>query len=217
MDRRSGRVPAGPQVRRPRASQDLGAVTLAVRRTGDGEEVAGTSARDRERQGRRRSPRAVTCQHRRLRGRVGRPARHPRQQRRVMAIQELTLSDRGPGDAVRDQPPRSLRAGPRPARCAGGGGRRANRLGQLLGHLRSPVIFDDSTSRSGRTGRSTPMASRRPRTSSSPWRRPGAGRTTESLANAADAGRNRDTAAAARPRGRSRLHEERTGRSSAPA
>ena len=60
-----------------------------------------------------------------------RPARHPRQQRRRDGDPGADAHGPRPGDAVRDQPPRAFRPRARPARCAGRGWRRPDRLGQL--------------------------------------------------------------------------------------
>ena len=60
-----------------------------------------------------------------------------------MALPDLQLSAGGRGAAVRDQPPRALRAGDRPARARWRRRARGSSRSAPVGHLRSPVVFDD--------------------------------------------------------------------------
>ena len=119
-----------------------------------------------------------------------------------MAIPDAAAHARGLGAAVRDQPPRPLRARARPARRARRRRRRAHRLRQLRGHLRSPVVFDDlGLPHAARTTRGWPTGSPRPPTCCSPSARRGAGRPTASSPTPLHPGRDhRDQPAA--PHGR---------------
>ena len=97
----------------------------------------------------------------------------------------LTRTAGGLGAAVRHQPPRPLRAHHRAARGAGRGRRRAGRVGQLRpGTCAAASTSTTSTSSTASTTRGSPTASRRPPTSCSRSRRPGAGPTTASTTNA---------------------------------
>ena len=83
----------------------------------------------------------------------------------LIRLPQMQRSPRGHRAAVRDQPPGAFPTRARPAPGAAGSARIVSLSSR--GHLRSPVVFEASTSSRGCTIRCSPTGSRRPPTCSS--------------------------------------------------
>ena len=129
----------------------------------------------------RAAPTSPIARRRGVRARLGRPAAPARQQRRRDGAARADALRRGPRAAVRDQPPRALRARTRPPR--GACGRRAprdRRRSARAGTCARRWCSTTSTSRSARTTRGSRTGSPRPPTCCSRSGRASAGPTTAS-------------------------------------